>query len=34
MSITGNIDLDKISKLGGTLSIQGMDKLKDFKKKK
>jgi hypothetical protein len=34
MSITGSIDLDKISKLGGTLSIQGMDKLKDFKKKK
>ena len=34
MSITGNIDLDKISKLGETLNIQGMDNLKDLKKKK
>jgi hypothetical protein len=34
MSITGNIDLDKISKLGGTLNIQGMDNLKNLKKKK
>jgi hypothetical protein len=33
MSITGNIDLDKLAKLAGTLNIQGMDKLKDVKKK-
>ncbi|MDE1191071.1 MAG: DUF4252 domain-containing protein [Arachidicoccus sp.] len=34
MSITGNIDLDKIAKLGETLNIQDMDKLKNIKKKK
>ena len=34
MSITGNIDLDKIAKMGETLNIQDFDKLKNVKKKK
>ncbi|ANI90028.1 hypothetical protein A9P82_12495 [Arachidicoccus ginsenosidimutans] len=34
MSITGNIDLDKMAKLGQTLNIQDMDKLKNVRKKK
>lgn len=34
MSFTGNIDLDKISKLGQAMNIKGMDQLGDLKKKK
>lgn len=34
MSITGNIDLDKIAKMGETLNIQDFDKLKNVKKQK
>lgn len=34
MSITGNIDLDKIAKMGEALNIQDFDKLKNVKKRK
>ena len=33
MSFVGDIDLDKMAKLSSTLSIKGMDHLKDVKKK-
>jgi hypothetical protein len=33
ISVTGNIDLDKVSKLGETLNIKNMDELKNFEKK-
>ncbi len=32
MSITGNIDLNQLSRLGGSLNIEGLDKLGDIKK--
>jgi hypothetical protein len=32
MSLTGDIDLDDISKLAGTMNIQGFNKLKDLQK--
>jgi hypothetical protein len=33
ISIQGDIDMKNISKLGSTMNIQGMDKLKDMKEK-
>jgi hypothetical protein len=34
MSLTGNIDLNEISKIAGDMNIQGFDKLKDIKQPK
>ena len=34
MSFTGDIDLDKLSRLSSSLNIKGMDELKNAKKKK
>lgn len=32
MSLSGNIDLNQISRIAGSMNIQGFDKLKDLKK--
>jgi len=34
MSFVGDIDLDKISQLSSSMSIKGMENLKNVKKKK